>query len=76
MVGREKGAVMTSRLAPRKLSRILMLIGCISQWYFSDLRKFYSLRSTLYSCTENSTLKSGPPCIDCCIYYLQPQRYS
>ena len=25
--------------------------------YFSDLRIFYSLRST-----ENSTLKSGPPC--------------
>ena len=25
--------------------------------YFSDLRNFYSLRST-----ENSTLKSGPPC--------------
>ena len=26
--------------------------------YFSDLRNFYSLRST-----ENSTLKSGPPCM-------------
>ena len=52
---RPTGIIHTGMFFPKLiLQNFPEFLDCM---YFSDLRKFYSLRST-----ENSTLKSGPPC--------------